>query len=186
MNICCDFFFSHSFFRVFFFRLQTFVFFGKKRLRLTHACACFGGWSGAIEAGWRDSNGMPTVRRTPDGVRDSCINGIFDDALSLDSISSRSICKRKQQRKLKHIDHDCEIAKFKRIHEATKKRIPELSKNSFLPCTRHDGPKACQASYRKFRWMRSQGNRRNIWLCIIDECHARYLCIAVCIAVALV
>lgn len=64
---------------------------------LTHACACFGGWSGAMEAGWRVSNGIPTVRRAPDGVRDSCINGIFDDALSLDSISSRSICQWKQE-----------------------------------------------------------------------------------------
>lgn len=59
---------------------------------LTHACACFGGWSGAIEPGCRDNNGIPPARRTPDGVLASCINGIFDDALSLDNISSRSIC----------------------------------------------------------------------------------------------
>lgn len=60
-------------------------------LKLTHACACFGGWSGAMDAGCRDKSGIPPVRRIPDGVLDSCISGIFDDALSLDSINSRSI-----------------------------------------------------------------------------------------------
>lgn len=70
--------------------------------QLTHACACFGGWSGAMLPMGRDSNGIPPVRRTPDGVLASCINGIFDDALSLHNISSRSICK--QNRKLNHID----------------------------------------------------------------------------------
>lgn len=60
-------------------------------LMLTHACDCFGGWSGAMDAGWRDRSGIPPARRIPDGVLDSCINGIFDDALSLDRINSRSI-----------------------------------------------------------------------------------------------
>lgn len=41
-------------------------------------------------------NNAAAVRLGPDGVlRTSCINGIFDDALSLDRINSRSICKLK-------------------------------------------------------------------------------------------
>lgn len=64
---------------------------------LTHACVCFGGWSGAMLPSGRDSNGIPPVRRTPDGVLASCINGIFDDALSLHNISSRSICTQKMK-----------------------------------------------------------------------------------------
>lgn len=40
-----------------------------------------------MEPGCRDNS----IRRAPAGVRDSCINGIFEDALSLDKINSRSI-----------------------------------------------------------------------------------------------
>lgn len=71
---------------------------------LTHACVCFGGWSGAMLPSGRDSNGIPPVRRTPDGVLASCINGIFDDALSLHNISSRSICTTKKKKKKPEIE----------------------------------------------------------------------------------
>lgn len=183
-------FFCLVFFRCLFIASKCCDFFVEKKKRLvltlTHACACLGGWSGAIEAGWRDSNGIPTVRRTPDGVRDSCINGIFDDALSLDSISSRSIWKRKQQRKLKHIDNDDEIAKFNEYKRKMDSEIIEEFVRHVDVTTWRPWPGFGHASYRKFRWMCTQRNRRNIWLCVIDECHARYLCIAVCIAVALV
>lgn len=62
---------------------------------LTHACICFGGWSGAIApCGLGSKCWIPFPRRIPEEEgRASCINGILVDPLSLLSTNSRSIWK---------------------------------------------------------------------------------------------
>lgn len=108
----------------------------KKKLRLcgwlTHACGCFGGWSGAIEPGCRDNNGIPPARRTPDGVLVSCINGIFDEALSLDNISSRSIWEKKTKTpEIRQLNRsECNLLNAKLSKESAKESEREKMRNS--------------------------------------------------------
>lgn len=52
---------------------------------------------------------MPDERLGPDGVRGSCISGIFVDPLSVERISSRSIYKETQTGKVDKIVRFIEI-----------------------------------------------------------------------------